>query len=182
MTDYDYTRDITTECSDEDNDSIFDAVEGEEIYQSTQSLAEREEDELDRFERSKTKEELAEIYGISSDDEDNRAGPSNRATNIQQEDEEEERYISGQYYRQHTTMDVSDDMSPNATSTGDEKERGGDTPGVSDEVHRMTLVEEATNEQRMEIDEEDTEEMRGEKEKVSEKKTKRTQPSRRKKK
>ena len=81
-------------------------------------------------------------------------------------------------------MDISDDMSPNATSTGDEQEQRLHTPGVSDEVHKMSLVEEAANEQRMEIDEEDGDEMRGEKEKEkgSEKKAKRTQPSRRKKK
>ena len=60
-------------------------------------------------------------------------------------------------------MDVSDDMSPNATSTGDEKELGRNTPGVSDEVHRMTLVEEATIEQSMEVELEESEET-GEKE------------------
>ena len=127
-------------------------------------------------------EELTEIYGTSSDEEDYQAGPSNRTTNEPRDEEEEERYISGQHYRQHTKMDVSDDMSPNATSTGDEKELGRNTPGVSDEVHRMSLVEEATNEQRMEVEVEESEGTGGEKEKESEKKTKRTQPSRRKKK
>ena len=90
--------------------------------------------------------------------------------------------ISGQHYRQHTKMDVSDDMSPNATSTGDEKELGRNTPGVSDEVHRMSLVDEATSEQKMEVEMEEKEETEGEKEKDSAKKKKRTQPSRRKKK
>ena len=79
-------------------------------------------------------------------------------------------------------MDISDDMSPNATSTGDEQEQRLPTPGVSDEVHKMSIVEEATNEQRMEIDEEERE-TRGreeEKGKNSGKRTKRTQQKRKK--
>ncbi len=79
-------------------------------------------------------------------------------------------------------MNVSDDMSPNATSTGDEKELGRNTPGVSDEVHRLSLVEEATNEQQMEITVEESEGTEGEREREKVKKKKRTQPSRRKKK
>ena len=74
-------------------------------------------------------------------------------------------------------------MSPNATSTRDEQDQGLVTPGVSDDVHKMSIVEEAANEQRMEIDEEEggskgREEGR---EKNSGKRTKRTQQSKRKK-
>jgi len=186
MIDHDYTRDITTDCSDEDNDSNYDVDDNNEIYQSTQSLADRnyEEDEIDRFEKGKTREELKEIYGkTSSDEEKSDTVPSNTTKDRQRVEEEEEKFIAGQQYRQNVTLDVSDDMSPNATSTGDEQERGRNTPGVSDEVHRMSIVEEATEEQRMEIEEEERGAAGGEKEKErnSEKKTKRTQPSRRKK-
>ena len=160
MTDYDYTRDITTEYSDEDKDSIFDAMD-DEVYQSSQSLAGREEDELDRFEQGKSKEELAEIYGNSSDEEHNRAGPSGRTMTERHGNEDEEEYITGHQFRQHSTMDVSDDMSPNATSTGDEQEQGLVTPGVSNEVHKMSIVEEAANKQRMEIDEKKKEKREG---------------------
>ena len=69
-------------------------------------------------------------------------------------------------------MDISDDMSPNATSTGDEQEQRQPTPGVSDEVHKMSIAEEAINEQSMEIDEEVKEEIKG---KIGGKRTKKTQ-------
>ena len=186
MIDHDYTRDITTDCSDDDDDSIYDVDDDNEIYQSTQSLADSnyEEDEIDRFEKGKTREELKEIYGTtSSDEEKSNAGPSNTTKDRQRVEEEEEKFIAGQQYRQNVTLDVSDDMSPNATSTGDEQERGRNTPGVSDEVHKMSIVEEANEEQQMEIEEEEKGAAGEEKEKErkSERKTKRTPPSRRKK-
>ena len=188
LTDSNYTRDETAEFSDVDSDSIYEAMDhdSEAIYQSTLSLADREEDELDRFEKSKTMEELAFIYGsegISSDEEEHQAGPSNKESNVPRDEDVEERYISGQQYKQHTNMDVSDDMSPNATSTGDEKDLGRNTPGVSDDVHKLSLVEEATSEQQMEVTVEESEGTEGEREKEKvKKKKKRSQPSKRKKK
>ena len=78
-------------------------------------------------------------------------------------------------YKEAQTLDVSNNMTPNATPTSDKQDRGGDTPGVSDDVNRLSLAEETINEQRMEVDEE-------EEAASKEKKTRRTQPSRRKRK
>ena len=74
-------------------------------------------------------------------------------------------------------MDISDDMSPNATSTGDELEQRQPTPGVSEDVHKMSIADDAINEQSMEVDEEVREEPKG---KNSGKRTKKTQQKKKK--
>ena len=153
MSNYNYTREDTTEFTDDDYDeSLYDATD--DVFQSSHSATDR--DELD--------------YGLL--DEEDQAGPSGMQRTNKQTSDEEEEYISGHSHKHQANMDISDDMSPNATSTGDESEQRQPTPGVSDDVHRMSLAEEAINEQSMEIEEEVREEIKG---KSGGKRTKNTQ-------
>ena len=80
--------------------------------------------------------------------------PSPELTREEAAREEAEYLLARAEYKGAFPSDLEDDISPNATSMADEEDKRSNTPGVSDEVLKLNLEENAPNDPYMDLDDE----------------------------